>query len=206
MASHPAGRVSTALRRRGHASGAAGLAPRGHCIRRNVRLRGASPYAVHGWRLTETRAQFDMLIRNMIAVLAWAIVATLLQPAAAQDKPYREGTVWSLSFVKVKPGMFDVYMRDVAPQRKLIMEEAKKQGLVLSYKVLSGNSANAADWDVLFMDEYKNWAAFDGLSDKFEAIEAKLIGNEDKRTQVMVKRTEVREIVGDKVMQELILK
>jgi hypothetical protein len=147
-----------------------------------------------------------MLARNSIATVVLASLVALLQPAAAQDKPYKEGSVWSLTFVKVKPGMFDVYMRDVGPQRKQIMEEAKKRGLVLSYKMLGGNSANQADWDVLFMDEYKNWAAFDGLSDKFEAIEAKLIGNEEKRTQMMIKRTDVREIVGDKVMQELILK
>jgi len=56
------------------------------------------------------------------------------------------------------------------------------------------------------MDEYRNWAAFDGLTEKFEAIEVKLIGNEEKRTQLMIKRTDVREIVGEKVMQELILK
>jgi len=76
----------------------------------------------------------------------------------------------------------------------------------VSYKVFTGLSANREDWDIMFMEEYKNWAAFDGLSEKFEAIEAKVIGNEEKRIQVMVKRTEVREIVGDKVVQELVLK
>lgn len=138
-----------------------------------------------------------------------AIFTALLMPAlpgAAQDKPYREGTVWSVSFIKVKPGMFDQYLRELGPVRKKLMEEAQKQGLVLSYKVFSGVSANRDDWDVMFMEEYKNWAAFDGLNEKFEALEAKLIGNEEKRTQVMVKRTEVREIVGEKVLQELILK
>ena len=145
-----------------------------------------------------------MHIRN-IAVLAFAVLPALVLPAIAQDKPYKEGSVWDITFIKVKPGMFDVYMRDVAPLRKQIMDEAKKQGLVLSYKVFGGISANHADWDVLFMDEYKNWAAFDGLTKKFEAIQGKLIGNEEKRTRLMIKRTDVREIVGEKVMQELIL-
>jgi hypothetical protein len=31
----------------------------------------------------------------------------------------------------------------------------------------------------------------------------KVIGSEDKQVQTMVKRTEVREIMGDKLMQEL---
>jgi len=145
-----------------------------------------------------------MHIRN-IAVLAFAVLPALVLPAIAQDKPYKEGSVWALTFIKVKPGMFDVYMRDVGPIRKQVMDEAKKQGLVLSYKLFGGSSANHADWDVLFMDEYKNWAAFDGLTKKFEAIQGKLIGNEEKRTRLMIKRTDVREIVGEKVMQELIL-
>ena len=147
-----------------------------------------------------------MHIRNSFAVLAFAFLSALVLPAIAQDKPYREGPVWALTFIKVKPGMFDVYMRDIGPLRKQIMDEAKKQGLVLSYKLFGGISANHADWDVLFMDEYKNWAAFDGLTQKFEAIQGKLIGNEEKRTRLMIKRTDVREIVGEKVMQELILK
>jgi len=147
-----------------------------------------------------------MHIRNSFAVLAFAVLPALVLPAIAQDKPYKEGSVWALTFIKVKPGMFDVYMREVGPIRKQVMDEAKKQGLVLSYKLFGGISATHADWDVLFMDEYKNWAAFDGLTQKFEAIQGKLIGNEEKRTRLMIKRTDVREIVGEKVMQELILK
>jgi len=147
-----------------------------------------------------------MHIRNSFAVLAFAVLSALVLPAIAQDKPYKEGSVWALTFIKVKPGMFDVYMREVGPIRRQVMDEAKKQGLVLSNKVFGGISANTADWDVLFMDEYKNWAAFDGLTQKFEVIQARFIGNEEKRTQLMTKRTDVREIVGEKVMQELILK
>src|SRR5437879_4352773 len=147
-----------------------------------------------------------MRIRNSFAGLAFAVLSARVPTALAPAQPSTAGSVWTLTFIKVKPGMFDVYMRDVGPLRKQIMDEAKKQGLVLSYKVFGGISANHADWDVLFMDEYKNWAAFDGLTQKFEAILAKLIGNEEKRTQLMTKRTDVREIVGEKVMQEVILK
>ena len=41
---------------------------------------------------------------------------------------------------------------------------------------------------------------------KYDAIMSKLVGSEDKQVQVMMKRTEVREILGDKTMQELIIK
>jgi hypothetical protein len=138
------------------------------------------------------------------AILFVLLLASV--PVNAQDKPWTEGSVWSLSMIRVKPGMFDVYMREILPMRKKINEEAKKQGLLVSSHVLTGNALGRDDWDVLFMDEYKNWAAFDGISAKFDAIMSKIVGSEDKQVQLMVKRTEVREIMGDKTMQELIIK
>ena len=121
----------------------------------------------------------------------------------AQDKPYTEGTVWTITFVRVKPGMMDVYLRDVLPLRKKINEEARKEGLLVSSHILSGNSMGRDDWDVMFLDEYKNWAAFDGMTAKYDAIAARVVGSEDKQVQLMSKRTDVREILGNKVMQEL---
>lgn len=143
---------------------------------------------------------------HRLAVLLIALMGVVSLSAGAQDKPYTEGSVWAITFIRVKPGMFDVYMRDVLPMRKKINEEARKQGLMLSSRVLSGNANGRDGWDVMLMDEYKNWAAFDGLSAKFDAIMSKVVGTEDKQVQVMTKRTEVREIMGDKVMQELIPK
>jgi hypothetical protein len=137
-------------------------------------------------------------------VLGLVLVAA--QPSIAQDKPYNEGTVWSVSFIKVKPGMFDVYMRDLAVQRKKLMDEAKKQGLIVSERMLVGTAAGRDDWNLMLMVEYKNWAAFDGLSDKFDALALKVVGSEEKQLQMMVKRTEVREIVGEKTLQEITFK
>ena len=137
-------------------------------------------------------------------MLGFFLVAA--QPSIAQDKPYKEGTVWGVSFIRVKPGMFDVYMRDLAVQRKKLMDEAKKQGLIVSEKMLSGSAAGRDDWDLMLMVEYKNWAAFDGLSAKFDALALKVVGSEEKQLQTMVKRTEVREIIGEKTLQEITFK
>jgi hypothetical protein len=143
-------------------------------------------------------------MRQLLMAAALLLAAAL--PAQAQDKPYKDGTVWSVSFIKVKPGMFDVYMRDLAVARKKLMEEAKKQGLIVSERMLAGNSMGNGDWDLMLMVEYKNWAAFDGLSDKFDALALKVVGTEEKQVQMMTKRVEVREIVGEKVFQEITFK
>jgi len=58
----------------------------------------------------------------------------------------------------------------------------------------------------MFLFEYKNWAAFDGFTTKYDAILNKVVGTEEKRVELMSKRTDVREILGLKAMQELIIK
>jgi hypothetical protein len=102
-----------------------------------------------------------------------AILCVLCATAYAREKPYMEGSVWDISMIRVKPGMLDVYMREVLPVRKKINEEAKKQGLIVSDHVFTGNSMGRDDWDVMFMTEFKNWAAFDGITAKFDASRAR---------------------------------
>ena len=140
---------------------------------------------------------------KFVALCTTVVLMLFAQATLAQDKPYKQGSVWSVTFVKVKPGMFDVYLRDLAANRKPLMEQAKKDGLILQEKMLAGDSAGREDFDLILMVEYRNWAAFDGLDDKFRTLAQKVVGSEDKQTQMMVKRTDVREIVGSKNMQEI---
>jgi hypothetical protein len=150
-----------------------------------------------------------MICTTLLRITTPALLGMLLLGSATvygQEKPYTEGSVWSITMVRVKPGMLDVYLRDVLPLRKKIDDEAKKQGLILSDHILSGSSSGKDDFDVMFLTEYKNWAAFDGISAKYDAIAGRIIGPEEKQVQLMTKRTEVREILGEKSMQELIMK
>ena len=146
------------------------------------------------------------VLRRFTTLVLFGVVALGSIIVYAQEKPYTEGSVWFITMVRVKPGMLDVYMRDVLPLRKKIDEEAKKQGLILSDHILSGSASGRDDFDVMFLTEYKNWAAFDGITAKYDAIAGKIVGSEEKQVQLMTKRTEVREIKGEKPMQELIMK
>jgi hypothetical protein len=56
------------------------------------------------------------------------------------------------------------------------------------------------------MVEYPNMAAMDGLREKTEPIFDKILGNEDQQRQIAVKRVEIRDIMGDKLMREITLK
>jgi len=132
--------------------------------------------------------------------------ATSTTSTTATGAPYTEGTVWAITMVKTKPGMSDDYIKGLAKTYKAAMEEEKKANLVVSYKILMGESSNEDDYNMLLMVEYKNMAAFDGLRDKLEPIAQKILGSEDERRQAAVKRSEVREILGNKIMREITLK
>ena len=148
---------------------------------------------------------------NLNQAIRWAAVATTaallaMPPARAEDKAYTEGHVWAITMVKVKYGMRDVYLNEVLPLRKKIEEESKKEGLLISSHTLVGDPANRDDFDVLFLQELKNWAAFDGITAKMDVILEKVVGSQDKQTQMVTKRVEVREVLGEKMMQEVITK
>ncbi|HXX42454.1 MAG TPA: hypothetical protein VEI58_09340 [Chthoniobacterales bacterium] len=125
---------------------------------------------------------------------------------AQSDAPYTEGPVWTITMVKTKPGMSDDYLKMLAKIYKATSDEAKKQGIIMDYKILLGDASSPHDFDILLMQEFKNMAAFDGLRDKIDPIDSKIIGTADMQRQGSVKRMEVREILGDKTMREITLK
>lgn len=141
-----------------------------------------------------------------LSLCALTQIAMSSQTVVAQGLPYTRGTVWSVSEIRTTPGFEDDYLRSLATTWKRSMDEAKKQGLVVSYKILSGNASSPEDWDLLLMVEVKNWAALDGLDEKFEAITQKTIGGEEPRRQLATKRLEIRRILGAKNAQEIFLK
>jgi hypothetical protein len=125
---------------------------------------------------------------------------------AQSDAPYTEGPVWGITMVKTKPGMSDDYLKTLAKIYRATNDEMKKQGLIMDYKILLGDNANPNDFDILLMVEFKNMAAFDGFREKADPITDKILGSEDAQRQGAIKRMEVREIMGNKLMREVTLK
>lgn len=147
-------------------------------------------------------------MKNYLSAAAIAVLMTVWAgtSSAQSDAPYTEGTVWQITMVHTKPGMADDYLKGLAKSLKTTLDEEKKQGLVVSSKVLLGEASTQSDYDILIMVEFKNMAALDGLREKTDPIAAKIIGGEDQQRQMAVKRTELREIMGNKLMREITLK
>ena len=126
--------------------------------------------------------------------------------SAQSDAPYTEGPVWNITMVKAKSGMTDEYLKGLAKTLKGTLEEAKKENLVLDYKVLLGNAATPQDFDILIMVGSKNMAAQDNAREKFDPITRKLVGTTDQQQAIQVKRLDIREMIGTKLMREITLK
>ena len=126
--------------------------------------------------------------------------------SAQSDAPYTEGSVWNVTMVKTKPGLDDQYLKGLAKTFKGNLDEAKKQKLILSYKILIGSAATSNDFNILLMVESKDMAALDNGREKFDPIAKKIEGSVEEQEKTMVKRLDIREIVGDKLMREITLK
>jgi hypothetical protein len=165
----------------------------------------ASTDLIKGWLNLESK---NSVMKKLLMLAACGAVGmmsgSLVQ--AQSDAPYTEGPVWAMTMVKTKPGMNDDYLKALAKIYKSTNDEMKKQGLIMDYKVLIGNNANAQDFDVLLMVEYKNMAAFDSLREKADPIADKILGSEEVQRQGSIKRMEIRDIMGDKLMREVTLK
>jgi len=146
-----------------------------------------------------------MRITKKLQIVALSL--TIASVCSAQsDAPYTEGPVWNITMIKVKPGMGDEYLKSLAKTLKLSLEEGKKQNLIVDYKILLGNAATPQDFDVLVMVESKNMAALDNGREKFDPIARKTVGTTDQQQAMAVKRLDIREIMGTKLMREITLK
>ena len=131
----------------------------------------------------------------------------LLAPALFAQEHYTEGPVWRIQLIRVKPTHMDEYLTTLRQSTKPMIEEEKRQGLILDYKVFFKETKNSPeDWDICVAIEYKNYAAMDGLAAKSEAVRDKILGGKAPAQQLSEKRAEIREIVSSELLQEVFLK
>lgn len=110
------------------------------------------------------------------------------------------------TFVQTNEGRLYDYMADLRDGWKRIYDAAKAEGHIISYKILLSDRAHPADWDIMILVEYPNWAAFDGIREKFDRISEQVFGSLEQESQASIERGSVRTILGAKVAQELVLR
>jgi hypothetical protein len=148
-----------------------------------------------------------MTINNRFAAIAAFFgLAFTSAGALADDHPFTEGPVVQVSAIRTAYGKFDDYMKFLDTTWKATQEAAKKAGYITGYKVISVEARGENDPDLYLVIYYKNWAALDGATSKFDAIAKEVEGSVAAANQGAVDRGKIRRILGSWTGQQLDLK
>ena len=144
--------------------------------------------------------------RSLCCLFTLAFIT--ISGAQADDRVYSDGgSVWSISFIETKPGHFDDYIENLNQIWRRYLDEQKKDGDVLSYKMIPVAFPRDGEPNLMLMVEFKNWAAFDrGNNEYFDKLAERLQGSVDKATQSNIDREEIRSLRGGFAGQEISFK
>jgi hypothetical protein len=147
-----------------------------------------------------------MTARRILGLtLLLSVVAIGITLYAQVTRPFHNGSVWTVSFIRMKPGMETAYLNYVSSDWKREQEALKAEGIVLSYKVLSTEGHNPGDFNLMLMTEYKDLATLEASEKKADALAQRVIGPDEKQIQGYKERAEIREVLGQRLAREIIL-
>ena len=147
-----------------------------------------------------------MKLNRILVSSLVALVLSLSVVAYAQvNRPYRNGSVWTIGFIRMKPGMDTAYLNYIAGDWKREQEALKKDGQVISYKVLQTEAHGSADFKLMLMTEYKDLATYEKNLEKADALLQTVIGDDEKQRQGYRQRLEIREVLADRLARESVL-
>ena len=147
-----------------------------------------------------------MKLKRMLVGSLILLALTLSAVAIAQvNRPFRNGSVWSIGFIRMKPGMETAYLNYVAGDWKREQEALKKDGQIISYKILQTEAHGSADFNLMLLTEYKDLATYEKNQDKADNLLQTVIGNDQKQMQGYRDRLEIREVLADRLAREIVL-
>ena len=123
--------------------------------------------------------------------------------AQSAERVYDNGSVWNVSFIETKPGMFDEYMAYLNGPWRSIQEAGKKDGDVLSYRILAIGAPRDHEPNLVLMVEYKNMAVFDRSLAETDRQTAGVFGSAQKAVQSQISREAMRSARGGFQAREL---
>ena len=148
-------------------------------------------------------------MKNKKRILTSSLVALILTLSivvvAQVVRPYHSGSVWNIGLIKMKPGMDTAYLNYVATDWKREQEALKKDGQIISYKVLTTEAHGADDWNIMLMTEYKDMATLEANQSKAENLLQTVIGTDEKQMQGYRDRLQIREVKENRLAREIVL-
>lgn len=143
--------------------------------------------------------------RLLFSSLIVFVLTVSVLVVAQVNRPYRNGSVWTISFIKMKPGMDTAYLNYIAGDWKREQEALKKDGQIISYKVITTEAHGPNDWNIMLMSEYKDLATMEANEAKADNLAQTVIGNDEKQMQGYRDRLQIREVLETRIAREQVL-
>jgi hypothetical protein len=138
------------------------------------------------------------------ALVAFLLILSVVVIAQVR-RPYRNGSVWSIGFIQMKPGMETAYLTYIAGDWKKEQEALKKDGQIISYKVLQTEGHSPTDFNLMLMTEYKDMATMEANEAKADNLLQTVIGSDEKQMQGYRDRLQIREVLASRLAREILL-
>jgi hypothetical protein len=138
-----------------------------------------------------------------------ALFATLLLLAASASaqifRYYTNGSIWTVTTVKIKAGMDPAYLQYLDGPFKKESDAMVKAGYMKSYKLLRTVDDDSS-WNLMILREYKGLADLEANEEKADALLRQVAGDDQAQMKGYEDRSKIREVLGTKTARELMLR
>jgi hypothetical protein len=138
----------------------------------------------------------------LVGTLATAIATPVIGQV---HKYFTPGSVWTVSMIRIAPGMDQMYMEYLDGRFKKGEDAQVKAGFQKSYKILR-TLDDGGEWNLLILREYESLAALEANVEKADALLQQVEGTDQAQMQGYQDRSKYREVVATKYAREVILK
>ena len=84
-------------------------------------------------------------------------------------------------------------------------EALKKDGQIISYKVITTEAHGRDDWNIMLMTEYRDLATMEANQAKEDNLMQAVIGTDEKQMQGYRDRLQIREVLEGRTGREIVL-
>ena len=137
-----------------------------------------------------------MLRRMLAGLFLFSLLMVGGEAQSPSDKP-----VWTMEFIKVKPGMFGFTLGYLDDNWMRVRDVAKRQGAILSYNRIAEKGNREGDGNIVLLTEYKNQTAYDGREVLFDSIRKQLPDNTGGVVRPS-RQEDLYESIGTRVFQD----
>ncbi len=138
-----------------------------------------------------------------ISVVTLFLFACLFSISAQAQSNTTPGPVWRVQYFRVHLGKMNDVLMDMRKNLRPIYDEAKKQGVIVEYKIYTNQTQSSPDdWNLALAVAFKNWGGIEDSNAKFNAISLKHDGSQEKLDAAAAARRQNYQGVAIKLLRE----